>query len=185
MERDIVVPVDPEDGLTDAAVAALHAFVLAPDDLTEQFDRIEVLLAWQEWCLDEELTAESLDAEATVVQLPEGEIEVRTGRRRPRGARVVGELSAELQQTLLECPLPGDAWTGMVIATACVEELLGELRMTLADDEKMFGHCVLVHGLDPGVTGHPAHVALRERHREAHRRGDGFAGHHVVARGDG
>jgi hypothetical protein len=114
-----------------------------------------------------------------VLRTSDGALAIRrNGRGRARG-EVVETLSSEFQRTVLECALPGDERSRATIAGECLAEVVAELRQVLPDREKLFGHCVLVHGLVPDRAAR--HQVMREQHRDAHRAGDKFAGHQVVA----
>jgi hypothetical protein len=170
--EEIEVPVDPEDGLAAAAVAALYTFVLTPDDVVERYERIDVLAAWADWCFEREVTTEAV-VDVVVTRGRAGDLRVTAARGRARG-EVVGTLSADLQRTLLDAAL-GDPDARVIVALACLGEILDELNLVLADDEKLYGHLALVHRTDLGTAESPAD--RRARHRDAHRRGESYAGH--------
>lgn len=170
---DVEIPDDPEDGLTPEGVSALYTYVLGDDDPVSQLDRAGHLEAWLVWWSRE---GPSAVTDVEVVCDDDGVVDVRpVGKRRPRG-EVEAVLPADLQRRLLDSPVPGDAAAKAFVATGCVSYLLDELVGVLADEEKMYGHLALTHGLGAYVGGD--RLSRRARHRDAHHAGGGTYGGH-------
>ena len=175
--EEIDLPVDPEDGLTPNSVSALYTFTLAPADELDRLHRSDVLQAWLEWCFEKDITREST-VDVAVVSRSDGSLHVRPLAAKPRSPAAGDRLSRDLQRSLLECATPGADEVQSVIALACLDELVSDLVGVMVDDEQLFGHLALVHGLITDTAmDHNTRVDI---HRDSHRIEDGYGGHHAV-----